>query len=543
VNRPARATCIALSLAATTGCDERTQRKGLDFTELGAAAGLDLVTTSGETPSTEILEVKGGGIGLIDHDRDGDLDVFVPNGASMAHPQAGPGSRLFENLGALSFADATPASGIDFRRFAMGVAVGDADGNGWDDLFVTCYGRNGLLYNESGRFEEGGKRSNEGHDAWSTAAAFGDLDRDGDLDLYVANYLDFDVQNPPARSTFKGAPVFKGPRGLQAQNDALLENTGQGRFLEIGESSGCCAVDPAYGLGVVILDFDADGLQDIYVGNDSTPNFLFRNLGRLTFEEIGLRSGLSANVDGSTQSTMGIGIADVSGNGFPDIFTTNFSNDTNTLHMNKGGRFFDDETRRFGLGMREFALVGWACGLYDFDLDGDEDLLFFNGHVYPNASLEIMDSDYRQPPRLYERKGHAFYKVEASEAGAFLDRVHCDRGAAFGDLDGDGDIDVVVSELNGPLRLLRNDTTAEGWLIVELIPTSLGSRIEVEGGGSRQTRWIHSGGSFLSSSAPYVHFGLPRGCQSVELRVTWPDGHVQRMSRVMADQHLRIRRH
>jgi len=515
----------------------------MHFTDVSAASGIELVTTFGAEPATQILEVKGGGLALLDHDRDGDLDLFVPNGATMAHPEQGPGCRLFENLGQLRFRDATRDAGLAFERWGVGVAAADYDGDGYVDLYVACYGRNALLHNRGdGTFEEVTEEAGVGGDAWSVAPAFGDLDGDGDLDLYVANYLEFDVEHPPAPSTFKGAPVFTGPRGLTPTPDDLYENLGNGRFREVSEAAGCRAVPAGYGLGAVILDFDRDGRQDIFVGNDSTPNFLFLGRGGMRFEEVGLARGLAVNLYGSAQSTMGIAIADVSGNGYPDVFTSNFSNDTNTLHVNQEGRFFDDKSARYGLGMVAFPYVGWASGFYDFDHDADEDLVVFDGHVYPNATCEAMDAEFAQPPLLFAREGDRFRRVEAGEAGTWLAEAHCDRGAVFGDLDLDGDVDVVVLELNGPLRVLRNDRDAPGWLIVEPQAPALGSRIEVSAAGLTQTRWIHSGGGFASASAQVAHFGLPRGQRVVEVLVTWPDGVVRRVPSAAADQRLVVER-
>jgi hypothetical protein len=290
----------------------------------------------------------------------------------------------------------------------------------------------------------------------------------------------------------------------------------------------------------VILDFDGDGQQDIYVGNDSMPNNLFRNEGGLRFRDEGLRSGVAVNVDGAAQSTMGIAIGDVDASGFPSVFTTNFSNDTNTLHVNRGNGFFDDLTRRYGVGMSSFPYVGWAAGFHDLEHDGDEDLLLFNGHVYPDATIERMDAEYEEPPLLYERDGARF--VHVARPSPCLAEEHCDRGAAFGDLDADGDVDVVVSELNGPLRVLRNDANAPGWLIVELSPTALGSKVELHAGGTRQTRWIYSGGSFVSASAQVAHFGLSRGTRAVDLVVTWPDGERQPLQGVSVDRRVVVRR-
>ena len=536
-------TTVTLALSsALAGCRHETAARGIAFVDATADSGIAFTTTSGEMPSTQIVEVKGGGVALIDSDEDGDLDVFVPNGATMEEPERGPGCRLFENLGELRFRDATAAAGLDFRRWGIGVAVGDSDSDGHDDLYVTSFGPNALLRGTGdGRFDDvtDASRASCGK-VWSAAAAFADLDLDGDLDLYVATYLKFDLAHPPPISEFKGAPVFTGPIGLEPEPDFLLENLGDGTFRDVSDESGCRSTQPSFGLGAVILDFDADGRQDIYVGNDSLDNCLLVNLGGMRFRDDGLRSGIALNVDGAAQSTMGIAVADVNASGRPSVFTTNFSNDTNTLHVNRGGGFFDDLTRRYGLGMVSFPYVGWACGFYDLEHDGDEDLLLFNGHVYPNATLERMDSEYAQAPLLYERAGEPFVHV-ARPSPCLLEK-HRDRGAAFGDLDADGDVDVVVAELNGPLRVLRNEANAPGWLIVELEPVSLGSRIELDAGGARQTRWIYSGGSFVSASAQYAHFGVPGGRRTVALVVTWPDGTQQRLDGVAVDQHLIVRR-
>lgn len=548
-------TTIAVVAAVLGGCrqqpsptmpqpiDEVDARPFMHFTDVTSSSGIEMTWTSGATPASQIVEVKGGGVALIDYDNDGDHDLFVPNGATMDAPDTGPGCRLYENLGDLKFRDVTAKAELTFNRWGIGVAVGDYDADGHDDLYITCIGVNALLRNTGdGRFEETTITAGVGGTAWSAAAAFGDLDADGDLDLYVANYLDFDMAAPPPISSFKGAPVFLGPRGLPPQQDVLYENLGDGTFRDVTVDAGCKHPQPGFGLGVVILDFDGDGRQDIYVGNDSTPNFLYLNQGDLTFDEVGMRSGLALNIDGSDQSTMGIAIGDVSGTGTPDIFTTNFSNDSNTLHINKGGRFFDDETRRYGVGMQSFASVGWAAAFQDFDHDGDEDLVMFNGHVYPNATVLAMDSSYLQPPLLYRREARRFVQVVDDSTGPWLHEPHCDRGAAFGDLDADGDIDMVVVEINGPIRLLRNDTTASGWLVVRVTDDPLGVVVEAHTGEVVQRRWIYSGGSFASASSTDVHFGMPSDVRDVDLVIRWPDGHERRLDDVAFDQHVLVER-
>ena len=523
----------------------------LHFRDVTAASGIHLVTTSGRTPSTQILEVKGGGLALIDWDDDGDFDLFVPNGATLDRPEEGPGCRLYENEGGLRFADTTAASGVDFRRWGFGPAVGDADGDGRDDLFVSCFGRDALLHNEGGgRFRDVTEAAGASDSQWSTAACFVDLEGDGDLDLYVANYLEFDPAHPPAPTRFLGVEVFAGPAGLPAAPDSVWRNDGTGVFADVSEALGFRAVQPRHGLGVVALDFDADGRQEILVGNDSGPNFLFRRGDDGAFTDVATPNGLATNADGREQATMGLAIADVDGNGLPDVFSTNFQNDTNTLHLNLGDLLFEDRTLEWGLGALSRPFVGWATGFADFDLDQDEDLVVLNGHVYPREVTEPHGWGHEQAPLLLERSGSRFARVAPGAGGEWLAAPRCNRSAVLADLDRDGDLDLITGELNGKVRVLENDGARGNWLVVALEDArpgvanrrGYGARVELVGGGGRQRRWIHAGGSYQAAQPPEACFGLADDVTRVELEVTWPDGQRQSVTGAATRQRLVVER-
>lgn len=542
--------------------------EGIRFTDVTADSGLVAMLHSGTMPSNQILDVKGGGLALIDFDGDGDLDLFMPNGAQLADPEHGPGAKLFRNdstAAGIRFADVTESSGIRHTRWSFGVAVGDVDGDGRDDIFIACYGPDVLLKNRGdGTFEDvtatAGVAGAEQPRDWSTGTAFADIDRDGDLDLYVVTYLDFDPTRPPGPTIFRGVPVMSGPKGMRGQADRLYRNRGDGTFEDISESSGIRAVPPSYGLGLAMLDFSGDGLVDIFVGNDSQASHFFRNVsgadGAVKFVEEGLKSGLATNMEGLEQATMGIGIGDVDGNGRPDIFTTNFSSDTNTLRLNLDGKFFDERTSQYGIAAVSRPYLGWATAFVDFDIDGDEDILIVNGHVYPQASKQTFDSEYEQRPLLHERRGKRFETL--TSAGNWRLEPHRDRTAVFADLDRDGDVDVVIGELNGPLRVIRNDAVTEGvdhWLTVIAADrrAKIGNRHGVGGvlvvrskdpdGSERvQRRWIWGGGPFNSTSANELSLGFPRGTTSASVEFTWPDGVKVEQADVKLGQRLVLER-
>ena len=531
--------------ATTTSCSEvdKPPTVPFSFVDVTDSSGLDLTLTTGADPPQQIVEVKGGGLALLDFDDDGDLDVFAPNGATLDSPERGPGARLFSNEGGLTFRDVTGEAGIDYAGWGMGVAVGDLDGEGADDIFIASFGSDALLLNRGGRFEDATAASGLGDDGWGTGAALGDVDLDGDLDLYLVRYLGFDLASPPPPTTFLGVRVFDGPSGLPALADRLYTNNGSGVFEDKTAASGCGDVRPSFGLGALILDFDEDGRADIFVGNDSMANFLFAGRTGGRFEEIGLASGIAVNADGETQATMGIAYGDVNGDLRADLFSTNFMSDTNALHVSRGdGLQFVDKTQLYGLGMVSRPFLGWAAMFYDLDQDGDEDLLAFNGHVYPEEAVAALGTTARQTPLLFERELDRFVRVPAEgEPRAWLAQAHNDRSAVFGDLDGDLDIDVIVGERNGPVRVLRNDGAQGFALIVRLRvtdgreraknPRGIGAKLTLEGftpAGDRwtQVRWIASGGSYLSACAAEAHFGLGTARGPFTLTVRWPDGRV-----------------
>ena len=507
---------------------------GPRFSDVTAGSGIDLAPTSGVHPRTQILEVKGGGLALVDFDRDGDLDLFVPNGATLADPERGPGARLYRNDGGLRFTDVTPASGIRHTRWSFGVAVGDVDGDGFDDLFIACFGPDVLLRNKGdGTFEDISARAGVADGGWSTSAAFADLDQDGDLDLFVCRYLEFDPARPLPPASFKGMAVIAGPKGYAPAPDRVYENAGDGRFVERSREWGFAAARSAFALNLAIVDFNGDGLLDVYVGNDSQASHLFiatrAEDGSVRFADQGLRSGVGVNGEGLEQATMGVAVADVDGNGRPDLFTTNFSSDTNTLHLNLDGRSFDDRTNQFGLGAPSRTMVGWAAGFADFDHDADEDLFVVNGHVYPQATRQAMDSDYAQPPQLFVRDGRRF--AVAASAGAWTPAPEVGRTAVFADLDQDGDIDIVSAGLDAPVRVLRNDhDRADDWIVVvprggrDLVGTVIELRPRDVGAGAVQRRWIAGGGPFQSTATREAHFGVPSAVGAFDVVVRFLDG-------------------
>jgi len=533
-------TLLVTSCGAHEATPPQASAPGVLFRDASATSGLPRSTWARNTPLRAILEVKGGGFGLLDFDRDGLLDVFLPGGKSLADPSAGPSASLWRNLGKLRF-EPTDA-GLNWHGWAMGVSVGDLDSNGFDDAFVAAHGPNAVFFNQAGqRLEEGAKAAGLDDEAWGMASALADLDGDGDLDIYLVNYLQLDLAALPPDIEFQGERIFAGPLGLTPAADKLFENLGDGHFKDKTFRSGLGITTPSFGLGVLPLDFNGDGALDLFVGNDSMANFLLINTGKLRFEEHGLAKGLATNGDGRQQATMGIAAADLNQDGEPDLFTTNFAADTNTLFVSRQGRGWRDRTAAMGLTASGQVQVGWASLFGDFDLDGDDDLAVFNGHVYPDRIATKLGSAAAQPALLFEREERRFEAVASDRAGPWLEVPHIDRGGATADLDGDGDLELLAKEWRGPLRIYEGlaATPDSHWIRVALQHDGagdthgIGARIELielfggEPSEVRRTSWVQPGMGFQSAGGTAAHFTLTGGATARKLLVTWPDGHEQ----------------
>lgn len=485
-----------------------------------------------------ILETTGGGVGILDFDNDGLQDLYLVNGRPWEVPDgtAAPTGRLFRNLGDLRFRDVTEEAGLLQTGWGQGVCVGDLDNDGFDDLYVTRYGPDTLYLNEGGeRFRDitaGAGLATDGR-RWGTGCAFVDYDRDGHLDLAVAHYVDLDLAATPRPGDsnfcrYKGMAVLCGPRGLPGESNTLYRNLGNHRFEDVSRRTGFAGPGGRYGLGVLTLDIDQDGATDIYVAADSTPSMLFHNQGDGRFDEIGLLSGTSLNEDGQEQAGMGVSSADFDHDGFPDILKTNFSDDVPSLYRNEGQGYFTDVAYRAGLGVHT-NFLGWGVGFIDVDHDGWKDIFIVNGHVYPSIDQLGTASSYRQRRLLYWNIRNGAFVDLSEESGPGVSTASPARGAAFGDLDNDGALEVVISNLDDRAEILANRAESGNWLLVSLLGTAsnrngLGARVVVEAADTTQTDEVRSGGSYLSQNDMRLHFGIGSAPAAERIRVYWPSG-------------------
>jgi hypothetical protein len=519
------------------------------FTDQTAAAGIALFNTFGGPEKKYIVEAHGSGGGFFDADNDGDLDLYVVNGATFEtyKQKSGPGNAFYRNEGQGRFADLTAQAGLGDSGWGTGCAAGDIDNDGDRDLYVTNYGPNALYRNEGqGRFADATATAGVAGDDYSASAAFFDYDNDGDLDLYVANYVVFDRASVDAANRrdcvyMGGVQVYCGPKGLPGAADVLYRNEGDGTFSDVSGPSGIAGPSEYYGLGVVVEDFDQDGHVDVYVANDETPSLLFHNNGDGTFTDIAVMAGVAYNGEGDEQAGMGIDAGDFDNDGDMDIQKTNFFREGDTLYRNEGDNRFSDVTVQAGLTAPTLSFLAWGTKFADFDHDGDLDIFVANGHVYPQVDRVLTGSPYRQRNQLFLNDGKGkFTELLDAGPGMKLEKVH--RGAAFADYDNDGDVDVFVNALNDLPTLLRNDTPAANhWLMVQVFGAQVnrdgvGTRLRLVAGGQSQWRTINSAGSYLAINDLRAHFGLGSQTRADLLEITWPDGTIQTLGDLPADK-------
>jgi hypothetical protein len=497
-----------------------------------------------------IIESMSGGVILFDYDRDGWLDIYFPNAPSVAMMKKGETSRsaLYHNNHDGTFTDVTEKAGAGTPCFAMGGAVGDYDNDGWPDLYVTCLGGNVLYHNNGdGTFTNVAKAAGVTDGRWSTGAAFGDYDGDGYLDLMVVNYVDIHLDNLPefgkaANCKFRGMDVQCGPRGLKGAGDSLFHNNKDGTFADVSKAAGVSDPKGYYGMQVIWADFNNAGRPDAYVSNDSTPKFLYKNEGNGRFSEIGLESGTAVDEDGSEQASMGIAVGDYNHTGRPSLYVTNFSDEYSALYRNDGNWSFTDVSYKSGVAVPSLPYVKWGTAFADLDNDGWLDLIAVSGHVYPQLDTLPTGVRYREPKLLQMNQRDGTFCDASTQAGPALMAPNASRGLAYGDLFNDGQIDIVVNDIDGAPLVLRNRGVAGNhWMSFELAGTTsnrmaIGARLKLVSGGMTQTDEIHSGGSYLSQNDTRVHFGLGKATKIDSLEIHWPSGKVETLKDLDADK-------
>ncbi|HKS73821.1 MAG TPA: CRTAC1 family protein [Terriglobales bacterium] len=527
------------------------------FTDIATRAGLTHPTIYGEENiKNYIFEANGPGIAFYDFDHDGWLDVFVPNGTRLggfASDQKLPTNRLYRNNRDGTFTDVTERSGLARTGWCYGVCIGDYDNDGFDDLFVTYYGKNALYHNNGdGTFADVTEEAGLGQSnaRFSTGCTFVDYDRDGYLDLFVSRYIQPDLKKLPTRGQsracqFEGVPVACGPLGLPMETCSLYRNKGNGTFTEVTEKAGIDKPGGRYGLAAVALDYNNDGWPDIFVACDSSPNLLFRNNKDGTFSEVGMEAGCAVNGDGQAQAGMGVAVGDYDADGYPDLFLPHFSGDTPILYHNVKGQFFDDLTYPAGLAVNT-GYVCWGTGFVDLDNDGWLDIFYVTGTVYPEVEKFHKDYKYKTQRVVYRNLGNGQFEEVSRLCGPAVLDPHSSRGCAFGDFDNDGSPDVVILNMGEPPSLLRNNNSSgHQWLVIKAVGTrsnrsAIGARIEVTAGGHRQIREVLSGSSYLSQSGLRQHFGLGKAREVDEIEIRWPSGHIDRLSKIDANQFITV---
>lgn len=538
------ALCALLLASRTTG----SQPEVVHFTDVSEQAKITFKHFS--TPEKRyIVESMSGGVALIDYNNDGYLDIYFVNSLTvdMVKSNRTTKSVLYRNNGDLTFTDVTEKAGVGDIGWGMGAIVADYNNDGFDDLYVTCVGPNHLLKNNgNGTFTDVTNTAGVGDPRWSAGASFFDYDNDGKLDLYVANYVSFDFNNLPEfgkdkTCQYKGVAVQCGPRGLPGDGDSLYHNNGDGTFADVTKKAGVTDPNGYYGMGVIASDFDEDGLIDIFVANDSTPNFLYKNQGDGTFKEIGFISGTALNENGAAQGSMGVTVADYNHDGRLDLFVTNFDDDYNVLYRNDGRGSFTDVSYAAKIAAVSLPYVGWGTKFFDYDNDGWVDLFVANGHVYPQIP------SFQQRNFVHKNRRDGTFTEVAEQLGAPFKEKRTGRGVAFGDLDNDGDVDVVLNNLGGAGQLLRNDGgNANNSVLIKLVGvktnrSGVGAMVKVVSGALTQKDEVRSGDSYISQSDQRLHFGLEKRTKIDLIEIRWPSGVIDKVMGANVNKILTIK--
>jgi len=510
---------------------------GVRFVDVTDGSGIHFKHTSAPEKKY-IVESMSGGVALFDFDNDGWLDIYLTNSLTVDTANNPKSSRcaLYHNNQDGTFTDVTEKSGLGYPGWAMWVATGDYDGDGWVDVYVTCLGGNRLYHNNGdGTFTDVTQKAGVEDGRWSTGAAFGDYDNDGNLDLFVANYVDFRLKDLPEFGKgkfcqFRGIPVQCGPRGLRGAGDSLFHNNGDGTFTEVSKKAGVSDPDGRFGMTALWTDLDGDGWMDLYVANDSGPNFLYKNNRDGTFKDVGLLAGCAVREDGSEQGSMGVTIGDYNHDGLLDIFVANFADEPKTLYRQEKGMFFADVSFASKVAQVSIPYVGWGTDFIDFDNDGWGDLMEVNGHVYPQVETLSGGAGYAQRILLFHNEQNGTFSEVAANCGEALMARRVSRGAAFGDIDNDGDIDVVINNLDGTPTVLRNDGgNKNNWINIKTVGSkknrdALGAQVRVIAQDLVQVKEVYSGGSYISQNDTRLHFGVGKKTQVDAIEIRWPSG-------------------
>jgi hypothetical protein len=518
------------------------------FQDISKQSGLASWNHVMGTPQKQfIIEANGSGVGLLDYDNDGWLDIYLLNGSTydaLTGKTTPPHAALFHNNHDGTFTDVAAKAGVTNDRWGFGVAIGDFDNDGWPDIFVSNYGKNRLYRNNhDGTFTDIAEKAGVTLGNWSTGGTFGDYDGDGRLDLFVPGYVHYDINNPPAAGSkavsysscnFRGVAVMCGPRGLEGEPDHLFHNNGDGTFTDVSVKAGVNDPNKYYGFSSVFVDLNNDGKVDLVVADDSTPNYLYINKGNGTFEDDSYASGFALNQDGREVASMGLAVGDYDNDGWDDLFVTDFSDDYDVLYHNDGEANFSDVSYHTGIAQDTIPFLGWGAGFIDYDNDGWKDLFMVNGHVYPGVDKHDWGTTFAQRPLLFHNEQGKKFTLVPPVENTGLAIVAPSRGAAFGDLFNDGKIDVVINPLDGPAILLRNvSSDHHHWVELKLVGgpkgprDAIGATVYLTAGGIRQRGDVLSGGSYMSSNDQRVHFGLGDATTADKVEIHWPGGVIE----------------